>query len=160
MSEKKVGIILDDDFGSKHLPPYPKPSFISFEHPIRINAILNHLERNKIFKDNRVVKVKPKEIDETILELAHSKYHIETIKKISLIGGGLLDEEVFVTDDTFDLAKKAVGGAIQAIEGVVKNHYTQSFALIRPPGHHAYREKSSGLCIFNNIANSILYLRK
>ncbi len=160
MLEKKVGIIFDDDFGSKHIPPYPKPSFISFEHPIRINAILNHLERNGIFKDNRVVKVKPKEIDEGILELAHSKYHIEIIKKISNMGGGLLDEEVFVTDDTFDLAKKAVGGAIEAIEGVVKNIYTQSFALIRPPGHHAYREKSTGLCIFNNIANSILYLRK
>jgi len=41
MLEKKVGIIFDDDFGSKHIPPYPKPSFISFEHPIRINAILN-----------------------------------------------------------------------------------------------------------------------
>ncbi|MHA1350910.1 MAG: hypothetical protein ACTSPZ_08775, partial [Promethearchaeota archaeon] len=160
MPKKKVGIILDDDFGSKHIPPYPKPSFISFEHPFRITCILNHLERNGIFKDNRVVKVKPKEIDETILELAHSKYHIEAIKKISNAGGGLLDEEVFVTYDTFDLAKKAVGGAIEAIEGVVKNRYTQSFALIRPPGHHAYREKSSGLCIFNNIANSILYLRK
>ncbi|MHA1486681.1 MAG: hypothetical protein ACTSSC_05870, partial [Promethearchaeota archaeon] len=123
-------------------------------------CILNHLERNGIFKDNRVVKVKPKEIDETILELAHSKYHIEAIKKISDVGGGLLDEEVFVTHDTFDLAKKAVGGAIEAIVGVVNNSYTQSFALIRPPGHHAYREKSSGLCIFNNIANSILYLRK
>ncbi len=160
MLEKKVGIILDDDFGSKHIPPYPKPSFISFEHPFRITCILNHLERNGILKDNRVVKVKPKEIDEAILELAHSKYHIEAIKKISDVGGGLLDDEVFVTDDTFDLAKKAVGGAIEAIEGVVKNKYTQSFALIRPPGHHAYREKSSGLCIFNNIANSILYLRK
>ena len=160
MLEKKVGIILDDDFGFKHIPPYPKPSFISFEHPLRINSILNHLERNGIFKDNRVVKVKPKEIDEAILELAHSKYHIAAIKKISDVGGGLLDDEVFVTDDTFDLAKKAVGGAIEAIEGVVKNRYTQSFALIRPPGHHAYREKSSGLCIFNNIANSILYLRK
>jgi len=160
MPDKKVGIILDDDFGSKHIPPYPKPSFISFERPIRITSILNHLERNGIFKDNRVVKVKPKEIGEAILELAHSKYHIDAIKKISKVGGGLLDEEVFVTDDTFDLAKKAVGGAIEAIEGVVKGSFTQSFALIRPPGHHAYREKSSGLCIFNNITNSILYLRE
>ena len=160
MPEKKVAIILDDDFGSKHIPPYPKPSFTSFEHPFRISCILNHLERIGLFKDNRVVKVKPKEIDEAILELAHSKYHIAAIKKISDVGGGLLDDEVFVTDDTFDLAKKAVGGAIEAIEGVVKGSFTQSFALIRPPGHHAYREKSSGLCIFNNITNSILYLRK
>jgi len=160
MPDKKIGIIMDSDFGSKHIPPYPKPSFISFEHPFRIQSVLNHLERIGIFKDQRVVKVNPKEIDEAILELAHSKYHIEAIRKISNIGGGLLDEEVFVTEDTFDLAKKAVGGAIEAIEGVINNSFTQSFALIRPPGHHAYREKSSGLCIFNNIANSILYLRE
>jgi len=67
---------------------------------------------------------------------------------------------VFLTEDTFDLAKKAVGGAIEAIEGVINNKYTQSIALIRPPGHHAFREKASGLCIFNNIATSILYLRE
>ncbi|MBY9021198.1 MAG: histone deacetylase [Candidatus Lokiarchaeota archaeon] len=160
MPDKKVGIILDIDFGFKHIPPFSKPSFMSYEHPFRINCVFNHLERTGIFNDDRVVKIKPKEINEDILALAHSKYHIDSIKKISNIGGGLLDEEVFVTEDTFELAKKAVGGAIEAIEGVVKNRITQSFALIRPPGHHALRDKSSGLCIFNNIANSILYLRK
>ena len=160
MTENTIGIIVDDDFASKHIPPYPKPSFISFEHPFRIRSILNHLERNDIFKNNRIIKVEPKIVTESILELAHSKYHIEAIKRISNIGGGFLDEEVFVSDDTYALAKKAVGGAIEAIEGVINGRFNQSFALIRPPGHHAFREKASGLCIFNNIANSILYLRK
>jgi len=160
MTENTIGIIVDDDFASKHIPPYPKPSFISFENPLRIRSILNHLERNNIFNNNRIIKVNPKMVTESILELAHSKYHIEAIKRISNIGGGLLDEEVFVSDDTYALAKKAVGGAIEAIEGVIKGKFNQSFALIRPPGHHAFREKASGLCIFNNIANSILYLRK
>jgi acetoin utilization deacetylase AcuC-like enzyme len=159
-TENLIGIIVDDDFASKHIPPYPKPSFISFEHPLRIKAILNHLERNNIFDNNRIVKVKPKSITQATMELAHSKYHIEAIERISNMGGGLLDDEVFLTEDTYALAKKAIGGAIEAIEGVISNKYTQSFALIRPPGHHAFREKASGLCIFNNIANSILYLRK
>jgi acetoin utilization deacetylase AcuC-like enzyme len=160
MTENTIGIIVDDDFASKHIPPYPKPSFISFEHPFRIRSILNHLERANLFKNNRIIKVEPKMATESILELAHSKYHIEAIKRISNVGGGFLDEEVFVSDDTYALAKKAVGGAIEAIEGVINGRFNQSFALIRPPGHHAFREKASGLCIFNNIANSILYLRK
>lgn len=159
-TEKPIGIIVDNDFASKHIPPYPKPTFISFEHPSRIKAILNHLELNNIFGNDRIVKVKPKNISQAILELAHSKYHIEAIQRISTMGGGLLEEEVFLTEDTYDLAKKAIGGAIEAIEGVISNNYAQSFALIRPPGHHAFREKASGLCIFNNIANSILYSRK
>ena len=160
MTENTIGIIVDDDFASNHIPPYPKPSFISFEHPFRIRSILNHLERANLFKNNRIIKVEPKMATESILELAHSKYHIEAIKRISNVGGGFLDEEVFVSDDTYALAKKAVGGAIEAIEGVINGRFNQSFALIRPPGHHAFREKASGLCIFNNIANSILYLRK
>lgn len=159
-SEKLIGIVVDDEFASKHIPPYPKPSFISFENPLRIKAVLNHLERIQIFNNNRIVKVKPIDITQTTLEFAHSKYHIEAIKRISKMGGGLLDDEVFLTEDTYDLATKAVGGAIEAIEGVISNKYAQSFALIRPPGHHAFREKASGLCIFNNIANTILYLRE
>ena len=158
-TENLIGIIVDDDFASKHIPPYPKPSFISFEHPLRIKAILNHLERHKIFDNNRIVKVKPRNVTQEIIELAHSRYHIEAIKRISNIGGGLLEEEVFLTEDSYALAKKAIGGAIEAIEGIISNKFAQSFALIRPPGHHALREKASGLCIFNNIANSILYLR-
>jgi acetoin utilization deacetylase AcuC-like enzyme len=99
-------------------------------------------------------------INEEILELAHSKYLINSVKNFSNRGIGLLEEEVFITEDTFALAKKAVGGAIQAIKSVVNDEVTQTIALIRPPGHHALREKASGLCVFNNIANSIFYLRK
>lgn len=160
MTLNLIGIIVDDDFASKHIPPYPKPSFISFENPLRIKSILNHLTRNNIFSDTRILKVKPRNVTQAMIELAHSKYHIEAIKRISNMGGGLIEDEVFITEDTYALAIKAIGGAIEAIEGVISNKYTQSFALIRPPGHHALREKASGLCIFNNIANSILYLRK
>jgi len=159
-TDNLIGLIVDDDFASKHIPPYPRPSFISFENPLRIRAILNHLERTNILSNERILKVKPRNVSQAVVELAHSKYHIESIKRISKMGGGLLEEEVFVTEDTYELALKAVGGAIEAIEGVINNKYTQSFALIRPPGHHALREKASGLCIFNNIANAILYLRK
>ena len=71
-----------------------------------------------------------------------------------------MGDEIFITEDTFELAKKAVGGTIQAIKSVLNSDVNQSFALVRPPGHHALQEKASGLCIFNNIANSIIYLKK
>ncbi|MFX0181337.1 MAG: histone deacetylase [Candidatus Hodarchaeota archaeon] len=157
---KKLGIVVHEDFALKHIPPYPKPAFISFESPLRIKSIIEYLNKKKIFDDNRIIKIVPESIDEEILLLAHSQYHIDSIKKISKMGGGLLDDEVFVCDDTFELAKKAVSGAIQALKSVINKEVNYSFAFIRPPGHHAFREKASGLCIFNNIAASILYLRK
>jgi acetoin utilization deacetylase AcuC-like enzyme len=156
----KIGIIVDDDFATKNLPPYPHPTFVSYETPLRIKSILDYLEENKIFKDQRVVKIEPRIIEEEIIQLAHTKYHINSVKSFSSRGLGLLEEEVYVTEDTFELAKKAIGGAIKSITSILNKEINQSIALIRPPGHHALREKASGLCIFNNIANSILFLRE
>ncbi|MFX1496380.1 MAG: histone deacetylase [Promethearchaeota archaeon] len=157
--KKKLGLIIDDDFTLKHVPLYPKPSFISFETPLRIKCVIDYLNKKGIFQDEKIVKIEPKIIDEGILSFAHSQYHIDAVKRLSKMGGGLIDEEVFITQDTFELAKKAVGGTIQALKNVIENKVNHTFALIRPPGHHAFREKSTGLCIFNNIATSILYLR-
>ena len=160
MTDNKIGIIYDDIFTLKHTPPYPKPTFIAFEHPTRIRVMLEVLKREQIFKNQRILKIIPPRIEDNILELAHSKFHIDAIRRISEGGGGIIDDEVFVAPDTFEVSKMAVSGAITAVEKVVSKEINQSIALIRPPGHHAFRNKSSGLCIFNNIALSILYLRQ
>lgn len=155
----KIGIIVDDDFALKNIPPYPHPIFLSYESPLRIKSILSFLDEKKVFENERIIKMKPTSVDETILDLAHTKYHIESIKNFSNRGYGLLGDEIFITGDTFELAKNAVGGTIRAVRSVINLEVNQSFALIRPPGHHALREKASGLCIFNNIANAVIYLR-
>ncbi|MHA2005973.1 MAG: histone deacetylase family protein [Promethearchaeota archaeon] len=155
----KIGIIVDEDFASKNIPPYPHPTFLSYETPLRVRSILNFLEKKKVFENDRIIKMEPLSIEETVLDLAHTRYHIESIKNFSNRGYGLLGDEIFITEDTFELAKKAVGGVLKAVMSVLNSEVNQSFALIRPPGHHALKEKASGLCIFNNIANSVIYLR-
>jgi acetoin utilization deacetylase AcuC-like enzyme len=155
----KIGIVVDDDFALKNRPPYPHPIFLSYESPLRIKSILSFLGKKKVFEDKRIIKMKPLPIDDSVLDLAHTKYHIESIKNFSSRGYGLLGDEIFITEETFDLAKKAVGGVIKAVKSVLNYEVNQSFALIRPPGHHALHDKASGLCIFNNIANAIMYLR-
>jgi acetoin utilization deacetylase AcuC-like enzyme len=159
-TNNKIGIIVDNDFASKNVPPYPHPSFLSYETPLRIKCILDYLEKNKIFGENRIIKINPMIADDDIIRLAHTKYYINAVKTHSNRGIGLIEEEVYITEDTFKLAKKAVGGAITSVLSVLNNEVNQSIALIRPPGHHALREKASGLCIFNNIANTIIYLRE
>ncbi|MFX1346466.1 MAG: histone deacetylase [Promethearchaeota archaeon] len=155
----RIGIITDEDFAIRNVPPYPHPTFLSYESPLRIKAILEFLERKEIFLNERIIRFEPLPVDESVLGLAHTKYHIESVRNFSNRGYGLLDDEIFITEDTFELAKKAVGGTIQAIKTVLNSDVNQSFALIRPPGHHALQEKASGLCIFNNIANSVIYLK-
>ncbi|MFX1503766.1 MAG: histone deacetylase [Promethearchaeota archaeon] len=160
MLNNKIGIIIDDDFSSKNVPPYPYPTFLAYETPLRIKAVINYLEKKQIFENERIIKINPFEVEDQIIYLAHTKYYVNLIKSLSSRGGGLLDDEVFITEDSYMLAKKAIGGTITAMMKVIKSEINQSIALIRPPGHHALREKASGLCIFNNIANSIFYLRE
>ncbi|MFX0166360.1 MAG: histone deacetylase [Candidatus Hodarchaeota archaeon] len=156
----KIGIITDDDFAIKNVPPYPHPIFLSYESPLRIRSVLDFLEMKEVFLNERIIRIGFIPIIESVLGLAHTKYHIDSVRNFSKRGYGLLGDETFITEDTFELARKAVGGTIQAIKSVLNSDVNQSFALVRPPGHHALQEKASGLCIFNNIANSILYLKK
>ncbi|MFX1236283.1 MAG: histone deacetylase [Promethearchaeota archaeon] len=158
--EKTIAIISDEEFMFKHIPPYPRPSFYSNEHPLRIKVIRDYMKKRGIFNDTRFIFEKPIQVGEKILKLAHSKYNIDMVNRLSNLGHGLIGDEVFITKTTFSLAKKALGGAIKAIEMVLSKQVLHSLALIRPPGHHASRERPSGLCIFNNIANAIFYLRK
>lgn len=58
-----------------------------------------------------------------------------------------------LTPETFEIAKLAVSYAIKASE-------SEDFAVIRPPGHHADREKASGFCLFNNMAIAATKLLK
>ena len=71
----KVGIITDDDFAIKNVPPYPHPSFFSHEHPLRIKVILDYFKKMKIFEDERIENIAPKDIHESLLTQAHSQYH-------------------------------------------------------------------------------------
>jgi acetoin utilization deacetylase AcuC-like enzyme len=158
--KETVGIITDKDFEVLNDPPYPRPYFESFESPLRIKSIMDYFNKTDLFEDSRVKQLPLTDIDDSVIELVHSKYHIQSIKYLSDIGSGDAGESVFITKDTYNLAKKAVGATISALSSVINNEVNQSFAFIRPPGHHALRDVASGLCIFNNIAIAIQYLRK
>ncbi len=80
---------------------------------------------------------------EQFLELVHSRQHIDYIKHGCENGETIA--EVKLTPVSWKAACLAVGLTVKASE-------SGDFAIVRPPGHHAFREKSSGFCLFNNIA--------
>lgn len=81
---------------------------------------------------------------EPFLDLVHPKRYIDHVRSYCTRAEPL-DGDTVTCVNSFQAAAAAVGATIAAME-------RGDFALVRPPGHHAYREEAHGFCLFNNVA--------
>lgn len=90
--------------------------------------------------------------EEQILSV-HSAEHVRFVRDAVARGTRLLDEgDTTVSSASFDVALLAAGGVIAAVDAVMGGLLTNAFCAVRPPGHHAERNRVMGFCLFNNIA--------
>ena len=83
----------------------------------------------------------------------HHPQLIKAVEEVCRQGPGIVDHApTYVTQTSYQDALLAAGGAITCARAVLNGDAKNSFAIVRPPGHHAEPDNVMGFCIFNNIA--------
>jgi acetoin utilization deacetylase AcuC-like enzyme len=102
---------------------------------------------------------KPSKFNRSLLEITHNSDYIKFVEKsFPEKGLSFLDGDTIVSPGSREAASDAVGSIITAIDGVQNKEFKNAFCAVRPPGHHAEKNKAMGFCIFNNVAVGANYL--
>ena len=111
----------------------------------------------KILK--KLIWKKPNNFDNSLLIKTHSLDYINFVdQSFPTNGFAFLDGDTIVSPGSKDATKDAVGSIISAIDGVENKEFKNAFCAVRPPGHHAEKNKAMGFCIYNNVAVGANYL--
>ena len=122
----------------------------------RVTAIIDNLK--KLNKKNLIWK-KPSKYKRELLENTHNKDYINFVEKsFPEKGLSFLDGDTIISPGSKEATTDAVGSIITAIDGVQNKEFHNAFCAVRPPGHHAERNKAMGFCIYNNVAVGAHYL--
>lgn len=141
---------------------YSHPSFLEHDtgawHPERASR-LEAAERGAMTSGVAIRRVVPPEIDLDVLALVHDRAYIDAIRRFCASGGGALDADTVASSRSWDAALRAVGAGVAAVEALGDaDPETTAFLAVRPPGHHALKNRAMGFCLFNNAAVAAMKL--
>ena len=143
----KTGIVRDQrylkhDTGSYHV-----------ENPERLVHIYKALDDLQ----DIIVEIPPREATLQEITAIHDPGYVERIAATSDGSMHHLDPDTVTSPKTYEVSLLAAGGLLAAIDAVIEGLVDNAFAVVRPPGHHAERNRAMGFCIFNNVAIGAKY---
>lgn len=155
-------LIATDAISLKHLTGWGHP-----ESPARYSAISHALGISGLNNLENILKPRAATTEELLL--CHTPDYLETVnddfKKVEALG--ILDGQyclstgdVQICPASLEVALMAVGSVLVAVDAVMEGKADNVFSLMRPPGHHACRNRGMGFCLFNNIAIGARYAQK
>ncbi len=140
--------IIADSIFREHITPPGHP-----ERSKRYDSVIEAL--------NGYVFFPARDATEEDLLTCHTPEYLKIVKRDIAAGLGTLSTgDVEICAKSYDVAIRAAGAVLNAVDLVIGGTAKRVFCAVRPPGHHACRDKGMGFCIFNNIAIGARYAQK
>jgi acetoin utilization protein AcuC len=147
----KVGVVLGENLRYH----FPKP------HPLNEDRYKIFLEKlQELLDNNIVIKLNARRATDEEILLFHEKEYLELVKRLSKIGSGYLDYgDTPAYPGVYEASAYSAGSTLEALDSIFQGKVQHAF---NPTGglHHAYKERASGFCVFNDICIGIEYARK
>ncbi len=149
---KKTGFLYDERYLLHETGPYHP------EVPERLRAIYKGIKESDFFP--MLTLIKASRTDQMWIETVHEIKYILRFEEACLSGFPEFDcPDNQMCSETFETALLAVGGIVDTVALVMEGKIDNAFCAVRPPGHHAERDKAMGFCYFNNVAIAARYLQ-
>ncbi|HEX4421414.1 MAG TPA: histone deacetylase [Kofleriaceae bacterium] len=139
-----LGYVLDDVF-LQHRAPSGHP-----ERPARAEAVRDALTAAGIASRGRRIVTRPATDEE--LARVHSAAYLDGLLRTVPGQTGWLDADTYYSPGTWDAARAAAGSTTQLALDVLHGELAHGISVVRPPGHHATRDRAMGFCLLNNVA--------
>ncbi len=147
----RTGVVVDRAY-LKHEPGEFHP-----ERPERVGVLLNLAEQ---LDKQKFQLLAPTAANRSEIESCHSSEYVALVESTSKTNQYALDGDTITCRDSFGVGLLAVGGLLRLLDGVAAAEIANGFALVRPPGHHALKNRAMGFCLFNTIAIGARYLKR
>lgn len=140
-----TGILIDERF-RRHAtgPGHP-------ESPARLEIIGAALESSSLLRE--CVRLEAVPATDGVIQYVHTREYLTRLDAACRQGYPYIDvPDSTICPESFEIARLAAGGVVEAVRRVARGELRRAFCAVRPPGHHAERDRSMGFCLLNNIA--------
>lgn len=125
------------------------------ERPARLKAAAEGVQQSGVaVEEMTAVPLDPGE-----LAIVHDPVYIDAIRRFCEAGGGDLDPDTHASTGSWKAAVTAAGAGPTAVQKLIDGFGGPAIVTVRPPGHHALRNRAMGFCLFNNVAITAARLR-